>query len=74
MNTNITKTIQIRLNEKKFDLFKKKAEHYQCLSIMIRDAVTQFDDLGTRQKLEALWEMGTSYREYQQDLLDGRKL
>lgn len=41
---------------------------------MIRDAVTQFDDLGTRQKLEALWEMGTSYREYQQDLLDGRKL
>ncbi len=68
MNTNRTKTIRIRLNEKEFDIFKKKAERYQCLSVMIRDAVAQFDDLGTKRKLEALREMIAFYQKYQQEL------
>ena len=35
---------------------------------MVRDAVRQFNDIGTKRKIEALTEMATLYRKYQQDL------
>ena len=35
---------------------------------MVRDAVKQFNDIGTKRKIEALTEMAALYRKYQQDL------
>lgn len=35
---------------------------------MIRDAVLQFNDIGTVRKIEALNEMAVLYKKYQQDL------
>ena len=59
---------KVRLTPKEDALFKEKASNYQTISGMIRDAVRQFNDIGTIRKIEALTEMAALYRKYQQDL------
>ena len=58
----------IRLTPEEDALFKEKASNYQTVSAMVRDAVRQFNDIGTKRRIEALNEMATFYRKYQQDL------
>lgn len=59
---------RVRLTPKEDALFKEKASNYQTISGMIRDAVKQFNDIGTKRRIEALSEMAALYRTYQQDL------
>lgn len=58
----------MRLTPEEHNLFKQKASGYGNLSAMIRDAVRQFNDIGTVRRMEALNEMTELYRKYQQDL------
>ena len=48
---------KVRLTPEEHDLFKQKASGYGNLSAMIRDAVRQFNDIGTVRRMEALNEM-----------------
>ena len=59
---------KVRLKEEEYELFRQKASGYQSMSSMIRDAVQQFNDIGTIKKIEALNEMTELYKKYQQDL------
>ncbi|KWW33037.1 MAG: hypothetical protein F083_2564 [bacterium F083] len=59
---------KVRLTPEEHDLFQGKAQGYGNVSAMIRDAVRQFNDLGTIRRLEALNEMTALFRKYQQDL------
>ena len=45
---------KVRLKEEEFELFRQKASGYQSMSGMIRDAVQQFNDIGTIKRIEAL--------------------
>ncbi len=65
---NKTKRLWIRLSPEEDALFKQKASHYNNVSAMIRDAVRQFNDIGTVRKIEALNEMAALYKKFQQDL------
>lgn len=65
---NRTIVRRVRLTPEEDALFKEKASNYQTISGMIRDAVRQFNDIGTKRKIEALSEMAALYRKYQQDL------
>ncbi len=49
-------------------LFEKKAVHYKNWGPFIRDAVKQFNDIGTHRKLEALNEMVNLYKKHQDEL------
>lgn len=68
MDNKRTIICRVRLNKEEQLLFKEKSAGYQTVSAMIRDAVRQFNDLGTKRKLDALNEMTMLYRKYQQDL------
>lgn len=59
---------KVRLSPEEDTFFKEKAANYPTISGMIRDAVRQFNDIGTIRKIEALTEMAALYRKYQQDL------
>ena len=59
---------KVRLTPEEHNLFKQKASGYGNLSAMIRDAVRQFNDVGTIRRMEALNEMTELYCKYQQDL------
>ena len=63
-----TKRLWIRLSPEEEALFRRKAARYKTVSQMVRDAVSQFDDTATHGKLDALRQMTTLYRKYQQDL------
>ena len=63
-----TKRLWIRLSPEEETLFRRKAARYKTVSQMVRDAVSQFDDTATHGKLDALRQMTTLYRKYQQDL------
>ena len=63
-----TITYKVRLSPEEFALFKKKASNYQNVSAMVRDAVRQFNDIGTVRKIEALNETTALFKTYQQDL------
>ena len=65
---NKNKRLWIRLSPEEDAFFRKKASNYKTVSAMIRDAVRQFNDIGTVRRLEALNEMTALYRKYQQDL------
>lgn len=65
---NKTKRLWIRLSPEEDALFKQKASNYNNVSAMIRDAVRQFNDIGTVRKIEALNDMAALYKKYQQDL------
>ena len=65
---NKNKRLWIRLSPEEDAFFRKKASNYKTVSAMIRDAVRQFNDVGTVRRIEALNEMTALYRKYQQDL------
>ena len=46
--------INLHLNNKEMELFRNKAKNYSQMSAMIRDAVTQFDDIKTKGWITAL--------------------
>ena len=46
--------INLHLNNKELELFRNKAKNYSQMSAMIRDAVTQFDDIKTKHWITAL--------------------
>lgn len=54
-------TYKIRLSDDELKLFKRKAQRYQSMSVMIRDAVRQFNDVQTKRKIEALVELKGYY-------------
>ncbi len=58
----------MRLTPEEHELFQRKASGYHNVSAMIRDAVRQFNDIGTVRRMEALNEMTELFRKYQQDL------
>lgn len=49
-----TNRINLHLNNREMELFKTKAKNYRQMSAMIRDAVAQFDDIGTVKRIESL--------------------
>ena len=59
---------KVRLTPEEYNLFRSKAEGYGNVSAMIRDAVRQFNDIGTIHRIEALNEMTELFRKYQQNL------
>ncbi len=59
---------KVRLSPEEDALFRQKASNYQNVSAMVRDAVRQFNDIGTMRKIEALTEMTALFRKYQQEL------
>lgn len=59
---------KVRLSPEEDALFRQKASNYQNVSAMVRDAVRQFNDIGTMRKIEALTEMTVLFRKYQQEL------
>ena len=59
---------KVRLTPEECNLFRNKAEGYGNMSAMIRDAVRQFNDIGTIRRIEALNEMTELFRKYQQNL------
>lgn len=59
---------KVRLTPEEHELFQRKASGYHNVSAMIRDAVRQFNDIGTIRRMEALNEMTELYRKYQQNL------
>ena len=65
---NRTIVCKVRLTPNEHDLFKRKASGYQTMSGMIRDAVRQFNDIGTVKRIEALNEMTDLYKKYQQEM------
>ena len=62
------KRIEVYLTPKDAALFEKKAVHYKNWGPFIRDAVKQFNDLGTHRKLETLTEMVNLYKKHQDEL------
>lgn len=57
------------MNEEEFRLFKSKSERYGGnVSSMIRDAVSHFDDKKAKGKIDALDELLSFYKTYQQQL------
>ena len=65
---NKTKRLWVRLSPEEEQLFKEKASKYHSVSAMVRDAVRQFNDIATVGKIEALNDMVSLYRKYQQEL------
>ena len=62
------KRIEIYLSPKDAALFEKKAVLYKNWGPFIRDAMKQFNDIGTHRKIEALNEMTGLYKKHQQEL------
>ena len=62
------KRIEVYLTPKDAALFEKKVVHYKNWGPFIRDAVKQFNDIGTHRKLEALNEMVNLYKKHQDEL------
>lgn len=60
--------IKLRVNEEELQYFKNKSERYQNMSSMIRDAVSQFDDIQTKGKIKALAEIKYYYTRFDQRL------
>lgn len=60
--------IKLRVNEDELQLFKDKARRYQNMSSMIRDAVSQFNDIKTKGEIEALTEIKNYYTRFDQRL------
>lgn len=63
-----TNRIFLVLNNRELDLFKKKAQHYNQMSAMIRDAVAQFDDKGTVKRIESLNKLADLMTEFNHEI------
>lgn len=68
INEKRTYRVDLRLNEKEKELFKNKAQNYKKLSSMIRDAVEQFDDRGTKMRIQALNDLSLQIRDFGTEL------
>ena len=62
------KRIEIYLSPKDAALFEKKAVLYKNWGSFFRDAVMQFNDIGTLRRIDALNEMTALYKKFQQEL------
>lgn len=62
------KRIELYLKPHELELFRSKASGYHSLADMIRDAVTQHNDLGSLRKMEAMNELYSFYQRFQQEL------
>lgn len=60
--------IKLRVNKDELQLFKDKARRYQNMSSMIRDAVSQFNDIKTKGEIEVLTEIKNYYTRFDQRL------
>lgn len=67
-NSKKSKRLEIRISLKQEIMIKRKAENYKSLSSMILNAVQQFDDAGTKRKIEMLNEMVDYFKKHQQEL------
>ena len=63
-----TNRIFLVLNNRELDLFKKKVQHYNQMSAMIRDAVAQFDDKGTVKRIESLNKLADLMTEFNHEI------
>lgn len=67
-NNKKSKRLEIRITPKEEITIKQKAENFKSLSNMILNAILQFDDTGSKRKIEKLNEMVYFYKKYQQEL------
>ena len=67
-NRSRYKRIELYLKPHELELFRSKASGYHSLADMIRDAVTQHNDLGSLRKMEAMNELYSFYQRFQQEL------
>lgn len=68
MKDKKTYRFELRLSEDEMELFKRKAERYQNISSMVRDAVKGFNDIHTQGKIAALTEVKDYYTKCSQRL------
>lgn len=68
MKDKRTYRFELRLSEEEYQLFKQKAERYQNISAMVRDAVKGFNDIRTQGKIAALAEIKDYYTRFDQRL------
>lgn len=59
-----THRINLHLNNVELEIFKNKAKNYKQMSSMIRDAVVQFNDQGTKSKIDSLNELSNLIRSF----------
>ncbi len=67
-NKSKYKRIELYLKPHELELFRSKASGYHSMADMIRDAVTQHNDLGSLRKMEAMNELYSFYQKFQQEL------
>ena len=67
-NKSRYKRIELYLKPQELELFRSKASGYHSMADMIRDAVTQHNDLGSLRKMEAMNELYSFYQRFQQEL------
>lgn len=60
--------MEIRLTEDEYNLILKKGANYPNRTCLVMDAIRQMGDHSAKEKLTALHEMTTLYKEYQQSL------
>lgn len=68
MTDKKTHRFEMRLSEEEYEMFKRKAERYQTVSAMVRDAVKGFNDINTQGKIAALIEIKKYYTHFDQRL------
>lgn len=68
MKDKKTYRFELRLSEEEYQFFKHKAERYQTVSAMVRDAVKGFNDIQTQGKIAALTETKEFYTKCSQRL------
>lgn len=64
MENRRNKTRLIRLSVQEDELFKNKAKRYSSVSAMVRDAVAQFNEVGTVGKIDALEKLNLLLKKY----------
>ena len=68
MSTRRIYRLVLRLNDEERRLFERKSARYQTMSSMIRDAVSQFNDVQTKSKIEAMTQLKSVCTRYDQRL------
>ena len=68
MSTRRIYRLELRLNDEERKLFERKSARYQTMSSMVRDAVSQFNDVQTKGKIEAMTQLKSVCTRYDQRL------
>ncbi len=63
-----TRVIKFRVTEEQYELLERKASKYPTRTAAILHAIESLDDMTKKERLMALSEMTTLYKEYQQSL------